>query len=553
MAEVKDVPDLIPARMVNEAAYCTRLFYLEWVQGRFVDSPDTVDGRWQHRVVDRVGGRLPPSDDTEQLGQARSVLLSSERLGLIGKVDLLEGHGDLVVPVDYKRGKPPANAERSWEPERIQLCVHGMLLRENGYRCDHGELWFVESRERVEVPFTDELLARTMGLAAEIRQLGSQAQAPLPLLDSPKCPRCSLVGICLPDEHNTLTDRSRRSPRRLTPSDGAARPLYVTEPGAVLGARAGRIEVTAKDRKLASVRPIDISQVSVFGNVQVTTQALRHCFEAEVPVCFFSWGGWLQGIADGLPSKHVALRQRQVILAAQGGLDAAHWFVEGKIRNARTLLRRNGRPAPPSAIQALTTAATRASTAESPGSLLGVEGAAARTYFGAFATMLRPDVGLPGGAFSFEGRNRRPPKDALNCLLSFLYALLVKDLVGVCLAVGFDPYLGLYHRPRFGRPALALDLAEEFRPLIGDSVVIGVINNGEVKASDFVVRAGGVALTANGRRTVIAAYERRLDTEVTHPVFGYKITYRRVLEVQARMLAAWMLGEITQYKSFITR
>jgi CRISP-associated protein Cas1 len=548
-----DLPDLVPARMVNEASYCRRLFYLEWVQATFTDNADTVEGRWQHRVVDQPTGRVPDPERSEELRQARSVLLSSERLGLIGRIDLLEGDDDAVVPVDYKHGRAPGNPERSWEPERVQVCVLGMILRDNGYTCDHGLLWFAESQERVEVPFTDELVETALAVIGDMKELAAHDEAPPPLVDSPKCPRCSLVGICLPDEHNVLQGRSQRPPRRLTPSDGAARPLYVTEPGAVVGVRSGRVEVKTRDRRLASVRTIDISQVCAFGNVQVTTQALRHFFGAEVLVCYFSGGGWLQGVASGLPSKHVELRRRQVIVAGNGGLTGARFFVEGKIRNARTLLRRNGRPAPPQDLKRLAEAAEKVKTVDSVASLLGVEGAAARTYFDAFPTMLRPEVALPGQPFSFAGRNRRPPTDAVNCLLSFVYALLVKDLVGACLGVGLDPYLGLYHRPRFGRPALALDLAEEFRPLVGDSVVINLINNGEARASHFVVRGGGVSLTAEGRRTVIASYERRLDGELTHPVFGYKVSYRRVLETQVRMFGAWLLGELPAYVPLVTR
>lgn len=162
--------------------------------------------------------------------------------------------------------------------------------------------------------------------------------------------------------------------------------------------------------------------------------------------------------------------------------------------------------------------------------------------------MLREGLG-----FELGGRNRRPPRDPVNCLLSYVYALLVKDLTAVCYGLGFDPYLGFFHRPRFGRPALALDLAEEFRPLVADSVVVNAINNGEVRESSFVIRAGGVSLTPEGRRAVIASYERRLDTDVTHPVFGYKVTYRRVLEVQARLLGAYLLREVPSYIPFTTR
>ncbi|MGH3856079.1 MAG: CRISPR-associated endonuclease Cas1 [Pseudonocardiaceae bacterium] len=125
--------------------------------------------------------------------------------------------------------------------------------------------------------------------------------------------------------------------------------------------------------------------------------------------------------------------------------------------------------------------------------------------------------------------------------------------VAVTLGVGFDPYLGVYHRSRYGRPSLALDLAEEFRPLIADSVVLGLLNNGEITPADLIRRAGAVSLTADGRRTVLRAYERRLDTEIRHPVFGYQISYRRVLDVQARLLAAVMVGEIPEYIPMVTR
>jgi CRISPR-associated protein Cas1 len=334
----------------------------------------------------------------------------------------------------------------------------------------------------------------------------------------------------------------------LMPRDDAARPLYVGEQGAYVGLREGRIEVSKKGETLGSARLIDVSQVNVTGNVQVTTQLVRERFRREIPILWFSFGGWFSGMAEGLPSKHVELRRRQVGIAQQAGLPVARAIVEGKVRNSRTLLRRNSRSRSEEVLMSLKRLAESARVAPSLESLLGVEGTAARLYFGQFATMLRDESG-----FDFEGRNRRPPRDPVNCLLSFLYALLVKDLTAVCYGVGFDPYLGFYHRPRFGRPALALDLAEEFRPLVADSVVVNLLNNGEIRASNFVTRAGAVALTGDGRKAVIAAYERRLDVEVTHPRFGYKVTYRRLFEVQARLLGAYLLREVPSYVAFTTR
>lgn len=546
------LPDLVPARMVNEFCYCPRLFHIEWVQSQFADNLDTVEGRWQHRVVDEERGRAPLPDEGE-LKAARSVMLSSTRLGLVGKADLLEGDGDKVIPIDYKRGRPPDLPERAYEPERVQLAVLGLLLQENGYRCDHGYLYFAESRERVRVDFDEDLLARTLELILELREVAARGEPPPPLIDSPKCPRCSLVGICLPDETNALTARSQRRPRRLVPSDPDPRPLYLTEQGAWVTKKKGRIEVTKDGEALASVRLLDVSQVCIYGNVQLSTQLIRELLAREVPICWFSYGGWFSGMAEGLPGKNVDLRRAQVTIAHTGGLEIARRVVEGKIRNSRTMLRRNARERPRRVLESLKRLADEARSAGSIDSLLGLEGAAARWYFEAFPMMIRDAQRLPGAGFDFLGRNRRPPPDPVNCLLGYLYGLLVKELTTTVYAVGFDPYVGFYHRPRFGRPALALDLAEEFRPLIAESIAITLINNGEVGPTDFVVRAGGVALTAEGRRKVLAAYERRLATQVTHPMLGYKVSYRRVLEVQARLLAAHLLGEVPSYEAFVTR
>lgn len=536
--------------MVNEFAYCPRLFYLEWVQRRFVDNTDTVQGRWSHRVVDRETLADPDQADTPTV--VRSLPLASERLGLSCRADLVEFDGDRAVPIDYKRGSPPANPEQSWEPERIQLCVQALLLREHGYECEEGFLYFTGARKRVRVRFTEDLVNRTAEIAESIRHVALQDQAPAPLIDSPRCPRCSLVGLCMPDETNMLQQRLTSRPRRLIPSDESGRPLYVTEPGARVGRSRGRVEVTRDGERLASVRAVDVSQVCVFGNVQVSTQLVNQLLRDGTPVCWFSYGGWFNGMAHNPPTGHVELRMRQVAVAMAGDAAIASEVVRSKVMNCRTLLMRNARARPDGEIGDLKKLAHTASRTTSVTSLLGLEGAAARTYFSVFTSMLRPDEGLDV-ALSFERRSRRPPPDILNALLSFCYSLLVKDVTATLHTVGLDPFIGFYHRPRFGRPALALDLCEEFRPLIADSVVIRLVNNREVDSGSFIMRAGGVALTKPGRRAVLRAYERRLAQEVTHPLFGYKVSYRRVLEVQGRLLASYLVGELPSYQGFTTR
>ncbi|MGQ0543993.1 MAG: CRISPR-associated protein Cas4, partial [Betaproteobacteria bacterium] len=214
--------------MLNEHQYCPRLAYLEWVQGEWADSADTIEGRSVHRRVDRRSGELPaPAEiEADTRFHARSITLSSNRLGLIAKMDLIEAEDGAVVPVDYKRGKRPHVPRGAYDPERVQLCAQGLILEEHGYRCEEGVLYFAESKERVRVPFDEELRALTRNAIDGLRLTASGGQIPAPLVDSPKCPRCSLVGICLPDEVNYFK-REEKPPRPLSVLRDEALPVYV--------------------------------------------------------------------------------------------------------------------------------------------------------------------------------------------------------------------------------------------------------------------------------------------------------------------------------------
>lgn len=274
-----------------------------------------------------------------------------------------------------------------------------------------------------------------------------------------------------------------------------------------------------------------------------------------IPVAFFSTGGWFRGIAHGMWHKNVELRRAQYAAAMDSSrsLAFARSFVAAKIENCRTLLMRNHSEPPEDTVKRLSDLAEDARGTQAMESLLGIEGMAGKLYFSAFGGMLKSRQEAAAWAFDFNGRNRRPPTDPVNALLSYAYAILAKDLTVTTLAVGFDPFQGFYHQPRYGRPALALDLMEEFRPIIADSVVLWVVNNGMLSAGDFVHRGPAVALNPDARRRFIQAYERRLDTLITHPVFGYRISYRRVLEVQARLLGRVLSGELKLYPAFRTR
>lgn len=571
--------ELLPIRMLNEYTYCARLFHLMHVEGRWEDNEFTLQGKQVHRRVDSSDQLLPDPESQESESEdhratgdeddgdeppqvSRSVSLTATSLGITGKLDLVSTTGDTALPVDTKRGRVPGNSERSWEPERVQLMAQGLLLRENGYRCISGVLHFAGSRTRVEIPFTDELEQRTRTLIAEARNAATSRVLPPPLEDSPKCNGCSLSGICLPDE--TIAMRARREPsadessdsesiRRLYPPRETALPFYVQEQGARVGKRGKRLLVTKEKDELASVRLKDVSQVVLMGNVGISTQTVHVLCDEAIPIVYVSRGHWFYGITHGIVLRNAYDRAAQFEAATDRDrvVEFARQVVIGKGSNQRTMLGRNVSPKPILTLKEMSMLLRKAAAARTREELLGLEGGIAARYFSRFSELLKPrdfDV-----SWDFKTRNRRPPRDPVNALLSFGYAMLAKDCTVALLAEGLDPWWGLYHQPRHGRPALALDLMEEFRPLVVDSAVLTAVNTGMVTRTSFRQTAVGCMLTSNGRKAFIRAYEARLDQLVTHPLFDYRCSWRSVIRVQARLISRWLRGDVPMYESIRTR
>ena len=621
---LSDDNSYLPARMINEFAYCPRLFYLEHIDGLFLHNADTIEGASRHARVDAKTDELPSSDSipADQKIHARSVTLSSDRHGVIAKLDLVEVAGNTATPVDYKRGSPHKLKDGSlsaWDPERVQLCVQALVLREHGFTCNEGILFFWETRQRVRIAFDEALEAMTLKFIAGARELIATRAMPPPLVDSPKCPRCSLVSICLPDETNRCnaerestsgvwkqlmlfdvgprfhfshdeSDLSPRSPiRRLITCRDERRPVYLNTQGTTVGISGGVLVVKEKEKKIQELRLKDISQVNLFGAIQVSTQAIQALLGEEIPLIYFSFGGWFHGMTQSVGLKNIIWRREQFRLADSSSfsIGLARELVAGKIRNQRTLLQRNHIEPPAESLRFLRSLISEAERTTNLQTLLGVEGIAARTYFEQFAGMLKvnkqkdakptvdPTVevshetlvsiseeeeSLATGNttsnslnFDFTRRNRRPPRDPVNALLSLGYGLLAKDVTILCASVGLDPYLGFFHQPRHGRASLALDMMEPFRPLIVDSAVLSEINQRMVNSRDFIRAGDAVALNTKGRKNFYLAYEQRMDQLVTHPMFGYRVSYRRLIEIQIRLLARLLLGEIRTYPVFVTR
>lgn len=545
---------------------------------RNVDAPSRFDEEKQKALAENLpeGAKL------------RSLRLESEALGLVGMVDLVEGGADGAQIVDYKKGSARRNSEAR-EPESFQVAAYAMMLAEQGVKVAGAVIYYAADKRRVPVELTEGLLARTKQAIADAKALAASGRCPPPLKNDARCLGCSAYPICLPNEshwwakarkeaapesqlhfgfspaaENQLRDQilealdfaaesGKKSPTLEPPrpkhDDGEV--LVVQTPGAQIGQRGEQLVVSVKGEELRKLPGQQVRAIYRYGAVQITAQATETYLELGIDVAWFSPAGRFIGLLRGLPASGVDARRGQYRLFELPGvrLQLAREVIRAKIHNQRVMLMRNGE-VPDRVLSLLAGFRDATESARDLTELLGIEGAAAALYFEQFESMLKQ---REDWKFDWRGRNRRPPRDPVNALLSLGYSMLAKELTGVCHAVGLDPFLGFMHQPRYGRPALALDLMEEFRPLVADSVAISLINRGELGPEDFIRSANGTFLNDRGRKAFWEAWFRRFDTEVSHPEFSYKMAYRRMLEVQARQLWRFVRGEAVAYHGFTTR
>ena len=587
----------MPVRRLHNFIYCPRLFYFQWVENIFQENADTVAGSRVHRNVDEPSKfdeeKTKALADALPTGTAlRSLRLESESLGLVGVVDVVEGGPDGAEVIDYKKGSARRDAEGARvakEPDALQVAAHALLLREHGVNPARGWVYYAADKRRVPVELTEDRFATVRRALAEARAIAAGGKCPPPLKDDVRCLYCSAYPICLPNESLWWARRPRPAagdgqmefgfvaqardelrgqildaidfaaestnkeptlqPPRPPGDDGEV--LVVQTPGAQIGQRGDELVVSTKGEIVRKLPGRQLRAIYCYGAVQLTAQAVETCLELGIDVAYFSPAGRFLGILTGLPTSGIDARRGQYRLFDMPGvrLQLAREIIRAKIHNQRVMLMRNG-DVPDRVASAMASLRDSTGMARDMTALLGIEGSAAALYFEQFGSMLKGSQGLK---FDWRGRNRRPPRDPVNALLSLGYSMLAKELTGVCYAVGLDPFLGVMHQPRYGRPALALDLMEEFRPLVADSVAISLINRGELGPEDFLKSAAGTFLTDKGRRPFWEAWFRRLDTEVSHPEFGYKMAYRRMLEVQARQLWRFVRGEALTYHGFVTR
>lgn len=563
---------LWPARHVAEYAYCPRLFYLMEVEGINLPNTDTEQGLAVHRRVDRPSAAGPTNGDAngdDRPRSVRSLTLTSHKLGLTATLDLAEINGSTAIPIEYRKGRPrhsnwtpsddpgedeaPQPDVEPWPTDRVQVGLQAILLEEAGYTVPEAILYYASEKLRVRVPVDEELRAEAIR-TLQAAKLASTGKRPLPLINDSKCVRCSLQPICLPDEVNQQRERADSlKPRTIWPSRDDALHVVAQQDGTRIGVNGLALKITDKDGKEARKIPLaGLESLAVLGGVQVSTQALHALADRNIPLAFMSSAGRLVAMVDPLDSVSTEVRKAQVHQFDQPVrcVELARALISAKIMNQRILLQRNASSAPDLALEDMQTESDRVRESTSAEVLRGHEGQAAAIYFEHFAGMFKTPI---AAEFDKNGRQRRPPPDPINAVLSFGYTMLTHECVSALRLARLEPSIGAFHTCRPGRPALALDLMEPFRPLIADSVAISCFNRAELGEGHFLRTAAGCSMTDSGRRAFFGAWGRRMDTEVTHPIFGYKLSYRRMLMLHARMIAAWLLGEIPALSFLTTR
>lgn len=327
--------------------------------------------------------------------------------------------------------------------------------------------------------------------------------------------------------------------------------LYVIEPGARLEKEYQRLAVFKDDELLQRVPLAQLSEVVLIGPVGVTTPAMIALLEAGVPLSIVRSSGQLLGRLVPPTLRNIPLRHQQYRRATEVGfcLKISKAIVAGKLRNQRTLMRRIFRAhpgAPDKLTISITNALKQVEAAPDLDSLRGLEGSAARAYFSVFRSALRSGWESPR-------RQRRPPRDPLNALFSFGYTLLGQNVSTALEVAGLDPYDGFFHADKYGRPALTLDLVEEFRSVIVDSLILTVVNKRILAAQDFLEKGEGVYLRPHALRKFLFQYTRRMQTEVFHPLAGKRLTYQKCLEVQARRMRKAIEEEGIDYVPMLTK
>lgn len=535
-----DFQEPINISALNALTYCPRLYYLQEVEGIRETSADMFSGLRLHTELEREGG-----EDWQQL------TLENSELGLRGRVDVLKTRAGQTLPYEHKKGRSYRNEQnqpQAWENDHIQILAYACLLEaELGISIPEGRIRYHSDNVLVHVPFNDSGRQAVRAAVEQARQLQTTSERPPVTAQRHLCDGCSAAPVCLPEE-TRLAQGSTDKAVRLFPEDDERTVVHVTESGTRIGKSGHQLKITKRDGTTTLLPSHQVGQLVLHSYVQISTQAQYFCAEQDIGLHYISGSGRYSGsFIPYQPNIQRRIRQYQALTNPEMTLTLARQLVTCRGQSQRKFLMRGQRNTSgineqlAHAIDQMQRILKQVPTADSLASLLGLEGNLAALYFKALPQLL---LNTAPPEFHFAGRNRRPPKDRFNAMLSFGYALLLKDVMNAILTVGLEPALGFYHQPHRKASPLALDLMEIFRVPLVDMAVMAAINRNQWEPeTDFDIEGEQVWLSESGRRKLINLYERRKEERWKHPVVQYSMTYRRLIELEVRLLEKEWIGE----------
>ncbi|MEO8679986.1 MAG: type I-MYXAN CRISPR-associated endonuclease Cas1 [Vicinamibacterales bacterium] len=525
---------------LHALAYCPRLFYLEEVEEIRLADQRVYAGRQLHAAI-----------EADEEGESTSLDLSSESLGLQGKVDCLRRRDGSYLPYEHKRGRPTRDADNEpeeWPSDRLQLIAYAVLLEETfGQPIPEGRIRYHAENATVRVPIDDQARTDLRKAISEARRLRETVQRP-PITDNSRlCEKCSLAPVCLPEEVRHDRD-PQRDPIRLFPQDRDGTTLHVVAQGTAVGVSGDSIVVKPRDGPEAKYPARGIDTILLHGFTQITTQAIRKCVQFGIGVHWLSVSG--NHTASLVPTAGQVqrrIRQYQALSAEDTCLRLAKQLASAKVEGQYRYLMRasrgdeEGRTDVQKSLNGIRHLLTGIDAARDRESLRGLEGSAAVHYFAALRKLLGSQV--PDDLRS-DSRSKRPPQDRFNACLSYGYGLLHTAVMRAILASGLEPALGFLHTPRSAAYPLVLDLMELFRTALWDMPLVESLNRGQWDSvEDFSVTKAMVWLSESGRKKAIGLFEDRLQETWKHPVLNYSLSYGRSIELEARLLEKEWTGE----------
>ncbi|WP_426716401.1 CRISPR-associated endonuclease Cas1 [Corynebacterium auriscanis] len=527
--------DTLPISLVCHTVFCSRRTWLE-ANGEKTDTYQMQAGYAAHKRVDRPAESRP--------SELRSLVLHSNGLGLSGKADLVRVNGNTVQLVEYK-ATPIRSEPKVTRAQEVQLALQALCLQAEGFDVQDAVVRFVDHNKTVAVELSDQLYLEAKDYVEKTRAIVGSEHAPAPLIEDARCTSCSHFSVCLPDERNDIKIR-----RKIRPSEPSGQLLHLTNPGSRASLSKGRVKISKKKEDLANIPLESVNGIVVHGNVDLSAALLRELLWRSATVVWCSSTGRVYGWAQSSDGPNGLSRARQHVIFDGGCVPIAKEMIFAKLSNQATFLRRNSLQV--EQVQRLRSLARQAKACDELGPLLGAEGEGASAYFSSFGSLLKTRAVEKYG-FEWNGRTGRGAKDELNILLNYAYGMLAAECIRAVIACGLDPHAGVLHSSSRNKPALALDLMEEFRPLVADSAVVGMLNKLAFPLSGFNRSGDVIRLSDEGRRAVIRAMESRLTEEFKHPAFGYRVSWRRSIEVQARMILGVIDGTQPGYKGVVTR